>query len=310
MNSHAPCCLAADVLVILPVLQWENNCFSTCNQEFWRLVLSTEPVHYVHREEIKHSIRVCTPNQQQSVFNAWERKLILPFSDRRWNSSWPCDSPCTHLSRLDHSSRTSAAEPEDKNQWSPVTEDWSSFSRLDFYFRGVWGGVLHWWWSRSFQNSAWLLGLLAAERLSGSEMTNTIKCTCLPLFCKFFFFSVTSFLPPWPLTPVMSPEVFLACSIKAFSCCMLLSSVLASSSRYSQVFFWASLTTGAEPPTGPTSRLDTSPLEGDATPVILAWTGWGDTAKAGSAVSTAEETEHRNRWVLNPWPLTPEHQEV
>lgn len=93
-------------------------------------------------------------------------------------------------------------------------------------------------------------------------MTNTVLNVCVYRFyVNSGGFFLTSFLPP---------EVFLACSIKAFNCCMLLKSVLASSSKYNQVFFWASLTTGADPPTGPTSRLDTSPFEGDATPVILA----------------------------------------
>lgn len=110
---------------------------------------------------------------------------------------------------------------------------------------------------------------------------------------------LTSFLPPWPLTPAVSPGEFLACSIRAFSCWTLLSSVFASSSRYSQVFFCPSLTAGPAPPTGETSSPLTNPADGDAAAdtVILAWTGWGTTASAGNAVRT-ERDEERCRGVI------------
>lgn len=97
---------------------------------------------------------------------------------------------------------------------------------------------------------------------------------------------LTSFPLAWPLTSEWYPGELLACSIRAFSCWTLLISVLASSSRYSQVFFCPSPPAGPAPPTGPTSIPLTGTVDGDATAVILAWTGWGAKASAGNAVST------------------------
>lgn len=105
---------------------------------------------------------------------------------------------------------------------------------------------------------------------------------------------LTSFLPPWPLTPAGSPAPFLACSIRAFSCCTLLISVFASSSRYIQVFFSPSFAAEHASPTGATSSPATSVADGDdaaEATATLAWMGWGATARAGSAVSTGRKTQ-------------------